>query len=958
MPTPFVTIQWLIPRWGMVSSIVDSCTKREGVFSAMLSISEIRSRASQFANKWKDAVSEDADAKSFWDEFLQVFGVDRIRVATFEHKVVMAGNNSGYIDLFWPGTLVVEHKSAGKDLQKAFYQAIDYFAGIKESELPRYVVVSDFQRIRLHDLKERTDVEIKLSDLPNRIELFGFISGYVPRKFRDEDPVNVKAAELMGRLHDAIKATGYEGHQLEVFLTRLLFCLFGDDTGIFNRDSFAFFLETKTREDGMDVGPQLSFLFQLLNTPPEKRLKNLDEELQAFPYVNGSLFAETLPTPHFDSDMRERLLACARFDWTFVSPAVFGAMFQGVMSAVERRNLGAHYTSEKNILKVISGLFLDEIEEELAKAQSSEHRLRALHGRISKMRFLDPACGCGNFLIVTYKELRRIEIEILLRLEALGKISGKGQQVSDISALSRLSVHSMFGLEIEEFPARIAEVALWMIDHIMNVELATAFGGYFVRLPLSNGPTIRHTDALEVDWRKEVLDTEPDAEWFILGNPPFIGSKMMTEGQRAKIKQLFGGISGSGVLDFVTGWYVKAAEAIKGTSIKCAFVSTNSISQGEQVGILWKHLVQKYGIQIHFAHRTFRWSNEAKGVAAVHCVIVGFSLTKDRVKYIYEYPDGSGDPQRISTESITGYLTKGDHVFVAKRSSPLCNVPPMLFGSMPNDGGNLLLSPEDRMRLIEKYPQIKRFIRSVLGAEEFINALDRYTLWLAEASPRELRMLPKEILDRIDNVKVLRSESSRSATRELAKVPWKWGEIRQPNSKYLLIPSVSSENRVYIPIGFVDASVISTNLNLIIPNASLYHLGVLTSSMHMAWVRYVCGRLESRYRYSKDVVYNNYPWPEVTDDQRKKVEDLSQKVLDARANHPTSSLADLYHPTTMPPDLRKAHEALDKAVDSCYRKEAFKSERERVEFLFGLYRKLTEGFGADKVIYKRKRNSP
>ncbi|MCO6466756.1 MAG: class I SAM-dependent DNA methyltransferase, partial [Bradyrhizobiaceae bacterium] len=553
MPTPFVTIQWLIPRWGMVSSIVDSCTKREGVFSAMLSISEIRSRASQFANKWKDAVSEDADAKSFWDEFLQVFGVDRIRVATFEHKVVMAGNNSGYIDLFWPGTLVVEHKSAGKDLQKAFYQAIDYFAGIKESELPRYVVVSDFQRIRLHDLKERTDVEIKLSDLPNRIELFGFISGYVPRKFRDEDPVNVKAAELMGRLHDAIKATGYEGHQLEVFLTRLLFCLFGDDTGIFNRDSFAFFLETKTREDGMDVGPQLSFLFQLLNTPPEKRLKNLDEELQAFPYVNGSLFAETLPTPHFDSDMRERLLACARFDWTFVSPAVFGAMFQGVMSAVERRNLGAHYTSEKNILKVISGLFLDEIEEELAKAQSSEHRLRALHGRISKMRFLDPACGCGNFLIVTYKELRRIEIEILLRLEALGKISGKGQQVSDISALSRLSVHSMFGLEIEEFPARIAEVALWMIDHIMNVELATAFGGYFVRLPLSNGPTIRHTDALEVDWRKEVLDTEPDAEWFILGNPPFIGSKMMTEGQRAKIKQLFGGISGSGVLDFVTG---------------------------------------------------------------------------------------------------------------------------------------------------------------------------------------------------------------------------------------------------------------------------------------------------------------------------------------------------------------------------------------------------------------------
>lgn len=925
----------------------------DGVFSAMLSITDIRSRATAFAERWKNEVSEDAEAKTFWDEFFSVFGLDRRRVASFEKQVAKANEKAGYIDLFWPGVLIVEHKSAGKDLNKAFGQAIDYFPGISDAELPRYVIVSDFQRIRVYDLVDSTDAEVTLADLPKRIDLFGFISGYVPRKFRDEDPVNVKAAELMGRLHDAIKATGYEGHQLEVFLTRLLFCLFGDDTGIFNRDSFVSFLETKTREDGMDVGPQLSYLFQLLNTPVEKRPKNLDEELQTFPYVNGSLFAETLPTPHFDRDMRDRLLECANFDWTFVSPAVFGAMFQGVMNAVERRNLGAHYTSEKNILKVVSGLFLDEIEEELAKARSSEHRLRALHDRISKMRFLDPACGCGNFLIVTYKELRRVEIQILLQLEALGKLSGKGQQISDISALSRLSVHSMFGLEIEEFPARIAEVALWLTDHLLNVELAAAFGGYFVRLPLSEGPTIRNTDALEVDWRKEVLATEPDAEWFILGNPPFIGSKMMTDGQRRTIKQLFGGISGSGVLDFVTGWYVKAAEAIQGTSIKCAFVSTNSISQGEQVGILWKHLVQKYGIHIHFAHRTFRWSNEAKGVAAVHCVIVGFGLTKDRVKYIYEYPDGKGDPQRLTTDSISGYLTKGEHVFVVKRATPLCDVPPMLFGSMPNDGGHLLLSPEERHRLVDKYPNLKTLIRRVLGAEEFINALDRYTLWLQDATPTELRTLPKEIRDRIDNVKAMRSESPRPATRELAKVPWMWGEIRQPKSKYLLIPSVSSENRVYIPIGFVDAHVISTNLNLIVPNAKMYHLGVLTSSMHMAWVRYVCGRLESRYRYSKDVVYNNYPWPEVTDVQRKKVEELAQKVLDARANHPSSSLADLYHPTTMPPDLRKAHEALDKAVDACYRKEAFKSERERVEHLFGLYRKLTEGFGAETKPVKK-----
>ncbi|MEN9281535.1 MAG: hypothetical protein RL594_470 [Bacteroidota bacterium] len=914
----------------------------------MLSISEIRSRASAFVLRWKDEHSEDAEAKSFWDEFLTVFGVDRRRVATYEKQVVKAGAKAGYIDLFWPGLLIVEHKSAGKDLDRAFGQAIDYFPGLKDYELPRFVIVSDFRRIRLYDLVDSTDVEIQLTELPDRIDLFGFISGYVPRKFRDEDPVNVRAAELMGRLHDAIKATGYEGHQLEVFLTRLLFCMFGDDTGIFRRDAFVGFLETKTREDGLDMGPALSFLFQILNTPDDKRPTNLDEELKAFPYVNGQLFAETLPTPHFDSEMRKRLLECANFDWTFVSPAVFGAMFQGVMNDVERRNLGAHYTSEKNILKVVSGLFLDEIEAELEASRNSEHRLRALHERIARMRFLDPACGCGNFLIVTYKELRRIEIAILQQLDALGKLSGRGQQFTDVSALSRLSVHSMFGIELEEFPARIAEVALWLIDHIMNVELAKAFGGYFVRLPLTDGPNILIADALETDWRAAVLDTAPDAEWFILGNPPFIGSKMMSDTQRSAIKSLFGNIPGSGVMDFVTGWCVKASQAIQGTDIRCAFVSTNSISQGEQVGILWKHLVQKYHINIHFAHRTFRWSNEAKGVAAVHCVIVGFGCGKAAHATLFDYASPTSPATKLDVAAINSYLTAGEHVFIGKRSSPLSDVKPMLFGSMPNDGGNLLLSKDECDDLISRYPELKIHIRRVLGAEEYINGLDRFTIWLRDVSPSELRKLPQPILDKIERVKRLRSESTRKATIELAKTPWLWGEIRHDESRYLLVPSVSSENRVYIPMGFMEPSVISTNLNLIVPNATIYHFGILTSTMHMSWVRYVCGRLKSDYRYSKDLVYNNYPWPEPTDAQRENVEALAQGVLDARANHPTSTLADLYHPTTMPPDLRKAHEALDKAVDQCYRKEPFTSERERVEYLFALYRKLTEGFGAEE----------
>jgi hypothetical protein len=919
----------------------------------MLALSDIRSKATAFAERWKDEVSEDAEAKTFWHEFFAVFGVDRKRVASFEKQVTKTGKNQGFIDLFWSGVCIVEHKSAGKDLDKALSQAVDYFSGLKDHELPRYVIVSDFQRIRLYDLVDDTNVEIRLEELPERIELFGFISGYVPRKFRDEDPVNVKAAELMGRLHDAIKATGYEGHQLEVFLTRLLFCLFGDDTGIFNRDSFVSFLETKTREDGMDVGPQLSFLFQLLNTPIEKRPKNLDEELQAFPYVNGSLFAETIPTPNFDREMRERLLECANFDWTFVSPAVFGAMFQGVMNATERRNLGAHYTSEKNILKVVSGLFLDEIEEELKKARSSEHRLRALHERIANMRFLDPACGCGNFLIVTYKELRRIEIAILQQLNTLGKLSGKGQQYADVSALSRLSVHSMFGIELEEFPARIAEVALWLIDHIMNVELAKAFGGYFVRLPLTNGPHILIADALETDWRAAVLDSAPSAEWFILGNPPFIGSKMMNDSQRSEIKTLFGGISGAGVMDFVTGWYIKAAQAIQDTPTRCAFVSTNSISQGEQVGILWKHLVQKYGINIHFAHGTFQWSNEARGVAAVHCVIVGFGCGEVARKKLFDYASPTSPATTLDVAAINGYLTAGGHVFVMSRSKPLCNVPKMMKGDQPTDDGNLLLSREEKDQIISTSPELSKFIRSCIGAWEFLNGHERYCFWLVDAEPSTIRSSP-ELLRRVEAVRKFRLASSAPDTWKHADHPHLFRETRHPEHDHLIVPSTTSENRPFIPIGYVSKDVVTTNLNLMIPDGTLYHFGILTSTMHMSWVRYVCGRLKSDYRYSKDLVYNNYPWPEPTDAQREKVEALAQGVLDARASHPTSTLADLYHPTTMPPDLRKAHDALDKAVDHCYRKEPFTSERERVEYLFDLYRKLTEGFGAEEEGKKKK----
>ncbi len=924
-----------------------------GVICCMLSLSEIRGRAVAFAQRWQDERNENAEAKTFWNEFFQVFGIDRKRVASFEKQVNKAGQKAGFIDLFWPGVCLVEHKSAGRDLDRAFTQALDYFPGLTDQQLPRYVIVSDFQRIRLHDLVDDTDTEFQLSDFPDRTDLFGFISGYVQRTFKDEDPANIRAAELMGALHDALEANGYRGHQLEVFLVRILFCLFADDTGIFNRDIFVSFLETKTREDGLDLGPQLTNLFQILNTHKDRRPPNLDEELAAFPYVNGDLFAEQLPIPTFNSASRQRLLDCANFNWQNVSPAVFGAMFQSVMNDTERRNLGAHYTSEKNILKVVSGLFLDELLEQFQAASGSIPKLRSLHERVANMRFLDPACGCGNFLIVAYKELRLLEIKILKQIEVLSKGARATQMSTDVSEFSRLSVHAMNGIELTEFPSRIAETALWLVDHQMNVKLALEFGSWFVRLPLSEGPTIHIADALETDWNA-LIAAEPDKEWFVLGNPPFIGSKMMTQKQRDQIKHLFGNISGSGVLDYVTGWYVKAATLMLGTRITCAFVSTNSLSQGEQVGILWLHLSKKYGVRIHFAHRTFRWSNEARGVAAVHCVVVGFGCFDIPKKHLFDYHTLDGEPVRKVVANINGYLTEGADVFILGRSTPLCKIPPMMFGNMPLDGGHLLLTPEERGELLLSTPGIEKYIKKCVGAWEFINNGERYCLWLVDIEPSELRKMPA-VLDRVALVKKFRLDSKAPSTREHAVRPWEFRDTRHPDSNYLIFPSVSSESRVYIPIGFVGPDVVTTNLNLMIHEATEYHFGILSSSMHMAWVRTVCGRLKSDYRYSKDLVYNNYPWPDTTEAQKASVSELAQGVLDARAHYPTSSLADLYHPTTMPPDLRKAHELLDKAVDGCYRKAPFTSDRERLEFLFAKYRELTQGFASESKPKKAKK---
>lgn len=912
---------------------------------------EIKYRAVKFSKEWADTKNEEADAKPFLVEFFNVFGISNRRVATFEHKVKKLDDHNGYIDLLWKGTILIEMKSRGKNLDKAFVQASDYLHGLKEHELPKYILVSDFERFRLFNLDDETENTFLLKDLVNHVKLFGFIAGYVQQSYKEEDQVNIDAAYLMGRLHDSLKEAGYTGHELEKYLVRLLFCLFADDTTIFETHIFQEYIENKTCEDGTDLGLHLAQLFQVLNTKPENRQKTLDESLTAFPYVNGQLFAEQLSFASFDTNMRKTLLDCCVLNWSKISPAIFGSMFQSVMDEKQRRNLGAHYTSEKNILKLIKPLFLDKLWSEFESIKNNTNKLKQFQRKIASLRFLDPACGCGNFLVITYRELRLLELEIL-------KVLQKGQRVFDLESLMQCNVDRFYGIEYEEFPAQIAQVALWLIDHQMNMQISQEFGEYFVRLPLRKSAKIVHGNALQIDWNILIDDlpweTETDRKQFsyILGNPPFIGYAWQNTEQKEDLSLLFKDVKGAGVLDYVTGWYIKAAiylqkhNELDGNNeqkTKVAFVSTNSISQGEQPGILWNQLFNKYKIIIHFAHRTFKWTNEAKGNAGVHVVIIGFSDFDISEKFIFEYEDIRGEPHEIRVKNINSYLVEGKEVVINKRTKPICNVPSISRGSDAIDDGNLLLSLQEKEDLLMKHPDIEHWIRPFLMGREFLNNVPRYCLWLKNVSPQELKS-HSFVYERIENVKLFRSNSKRNQTYKMSQFPFLFGEERQPNSDYLAIPKVSSENRTYIPIGFCTQEIICGDKLFYLPNATLWHFGIITSLMHMNWMKYTCGRMKSDFSYSNTIVYNNFPWPEnPTDKQKVTIQIAAQKVLEVRAEFPENSLADLYDPLTMPPALVKAHNELDKAVDLAYRPQPFINETKRIEFLFELYDKYTAG---------------
>lgn len=906
-----------------------------------LTWNEIRNRAMRFAKDWQNTTSESADAKSFWDAFFEVFGISRKRVASFEVPVKKGDESEGFIDLLWKGHLLVEHKSRGKNLDRAARQAFDYFPGIKEHELPKFVLVSDFARFRLYDMEDHAkQTEFSLADLYKNVDLFSFMAGYEVKTYEPGDPVNIRAAERLGRLHDLLLASGYEGHPLEVLLVRVLFCLFAEDNSLFERGQFREYLDLRTRDDGADTGMHLNMLFQCLNTPEEKRSKVLDELLNAFPYVNGRLFAETLPMPSFDSTMRDSLLEACSLDWAKISPAIFGSLFQSIMKADERRALGAHYTTETNILKALQPLFLDGLWDEFEKAKRSKDKLAALHKKIAGFKILDPACGCGNFLVIAYRELRRLELDILRELH-----KAASKDFLDISDIVRLDVDQFYGIELEEFPAQIAQVAMWLTDHQMNLQVSKEFGQYFQRLPLRKSATIVHGNALTIDWRQIVV---PGQLSHIVGNPPFIGSKFMTPGQRNELLAVFNDTKNAGLLDYVSAWYRKAADFMsENNAIRAAFVSTNSITQGEQAGILWSDL-QSRGVVRNFGHRTFQWSSEARGKAAVHCVIIGFSVRQSESrKLIYEYESVRSDPHLMVADNINPYLVDGPDIILPNRKHPICKVPYLSLGNQPIDGGHYLFTGEEKFDFLKLEPQSEPFFRRWVGSDEFINGTERWCLWLGDCAPDQLKRMP-HCLERVKAVAKSRLSSKRPATQKLAETPTRFAFENMPRSRFLVIPEVSSERRQYIPIGYLGPDTFASNLVKVLPEAGLYEFGVLNSTMHNAWTRTVCGRMKSDYRYSTGIVYNNFPWPiDPTDKQIVQIEEAAQGILDARGEFPNSSLADLYDPLTMPPSLHKAHDRLDRAIDAAYGRRTYSSEASRVSFLFAMYQHITTGATLD-----------
>ena len=894
---------------------------------------EQKKAAKLFAEQWKDKGYEKGESQTFWLQLLDdVYEVKNVSQFIKFEDAVHIDKATGFIDAFIDKTKVlIEQKSIDKDLRKPikqadgsllnpFQQAKRYSAELPYDDRPRWIVTCNFKSFLVYDMNNPNGEpeEILLKDLPKEYYRLQFLVDAKSEHIKKEEELSFKAGELVGKLYNALSKQyiNLENEQsqkdLNELCVRLVFCLYAEDAGLFGRRS-VFHDYLSKYEDLNLMRKALIELFKILDTPLDKRDPYLEDDLNQFPYVNGGLFSnENIEIPKFTQEIRNIILAKASddFDWSQISPTIFGAVFESTLNPETRRTGGMHYTSVENIHKVIDPLFLDDLREKLNEAELYKNektrieKLTEFQNYIASLTFFDPACGSGNFLTETYLSLRRLENEAL-------DIMSHGMMILELDDTIKVSIQQFYGIEINDFAVKVAKTALWIAEAQMwneTKKIVSTISNINDFLPLESYNNIYEGNALRIDWNEVLPKTSCN---YIMGNPPFVGARLMNNQQKQDISYIFRGLKGVGNIDYVGCWYKKTAQYILDTKIHAALVSTNSICQGEQVCLLWKDLIEN-GLKINFAHKTFIWDSEASIKARVHCVIVGFSYEEKNKKVLYD------KERKHKVEYINAYLVDAPSVFVNSRTIPICNVPKMDFGSMPNDGGYLSnYSKEHKERICEKYPKATNLFRKILGAEEFINNKERYCLWLKDVSPKEYNYIP-EIMEAIRNVKHLREQSSREATRKLALYPYLFGEIRQPDSKYLLVPSTSSERRRYIPIGFIQKDVIASNANLVIPAASLYNFGVLTSNVHMAWMRTVAGRLKSDYRYSAKIVYNNFPWPTPTDEKKKNIEKTAQMILDARNKYSNSSLADLYDELTMPPELRKAHQMNDIAVMDAY----------------------------------------
>ena len=907
--------------------------------------------AKEFAAYWKDKGYEKGESQKFWLELLgEVYGVENpSHFIEFEDQVHL--DHTSFIDGYIPETKVlIEQKSLGKNLKSPikqsdgtlltpFQQAKRYSAELPYSRRPRWIITCNFSEFLVYDMENPNSEpeQIFLKDLPKEYYRLNFLTDTKNENIKREMEISIKAGELVGQIYDALRKQYVNPDSpdslksLNILCVRLVFCLYAEDADVFNRMSFHDYLNSfKTNH----LRAAIIDLFKILNTPINERDPYLDDELAVFPYVNGGLFAEEqIEIPQFTEEIRQTLLqnASADFDWSEISPTIFGAVFESTLNPETRRKGGMHYTSIENIHKAIDPLFLNDLRDELEEIKLlkqnkvREDKLNAYCTKLSKLKFLDPACGSGNFLTETYLSLRSLENEAL-------KMIYQDQIVLDMGDVIKVKIDQFYGIEINDFAVTVAKTALWIAENQMLQKTADIVHTRLDFLPLTTNAYIVEGNALQIDWNEVVDKNELN---YIMGNPPFVGARLMSKEQKQDLLDVFGKIKNIGNLDYVSGWYKKASDYTVNSRVYCALVSTNSVTQGEQPAILWKPLFET-GIEIDYCHRTFRWDSEASIKAHVHCVIVGFSHEHKTDKYIYE------NGRMTKANNINAYLVDSETVFVESRTKPISpDVPLIGIGNKPIDGGNYLFTKEEMDAFVKVEPKSKQYFKPWYGSQEFINNKPRYCLWLGDCSPKELRSMPK-CLERVHNVQEFRLASSSAGTRKIADKPTRFHVENMPTGNFLLIPKVSSEKRRYVPIGFMDSSSLCSDLVFITTSATMYDFGILTSNVHMAWMRVVCGRLKSDYRYSKDIVYNNFPWCNPTPEQKKKIEQTAQAILDARALYPDSSLADLYDELTMPPELRRAHQNNDRAVMAAYGFSLKMTESECVAELMKMYSQLTK----------------